>query len=152
MAHFRNPFSKKSNPTSPAGTGPPHDDRTELPQPQRHIIEPTPNTIHRLLGKIISGPSTDDRLSSSPPTRSSTPHLKLTTEHATPKAASLMVPVPIRVPAGPGVFLPNSSTESLSKLSSGPTHALDNLTEGWDAVRDGASDSNLNRHRSSGAF
>ena len=142
MARFRNPFSKKSDPTSPAGIGPSHDDRTESPQPRRYVVEPTPNTIQRLLGKMISGPSTDSRLSSSPPTETPKPYLKSMTDHVTSKAGSSM-----EVTALP----PNSSTEPLPKISSDSTHALDNLSEAWGAVRDGPSDSDSNQHRSSGA-
>jgi hypothetical protein len=141
MARFRNPFSKKSDPTSPAGMGPSHDHRTESPQPRRYVAEPTPNTIQRLLGKMISKPSTDDRLSSSPPTETPKPYLKSATEHATSNTGS-----------GMEVFLPNSSTEPLPKTSSGSTYPLDSLTEAWDAVRDGPSDSDLDQLRSSGAF
>jgi len=152
MSSTRIPLNE-SNPTSPAratptdkGTGSPHDDCTELPQPERYVIEPI--TMCRRLGELTSEPSTDDRLSSSPPTRTPTPSLKSTTEHPTSIAGSSVVPVPV----GPGDILPDSSIEPLPNVSSGSTHALDNVTETGNEARDGPSDSTLNRHESSGAF
>ena len=152
MSGTRIPLNE-SNPTSPAlatptdmGTDPPHDDRTELPQPQRYVIKPI--TMHRRQGELTSESSTNDRLSSSPPTRTSTHSLKSTTEHPTSIAGSSVVPVPV----GPGDFLPNLSTEPLPNVPSGSTHALDDVTETGNDVRDGPSDSDLNQHGSSGAF
>lgn len=143
------------NPTGPAratddGTGPPHDNHTELRQLQRYVIEPI--TMHRHLGELTSEPSTNDCLSSSLPIRTSTPSLKSTTEHPTSIAGSSVVPTQKPGSVGPGDFLPDSSTEPLPDVSSGSTHALDNVTETGNDVRDGPSDSNLNRHGSSGAF
>jgi hypothetical protein len=138
-------------PTSPAratptdeGTGPPHDNRTELPQPQRYVIKPI--TMHRHLGELTTEPSTNDRLSSSLPP---TPSLKSTTEYPTSMAGSSVVPTQKPGSVGPGAFLPDSSTEPLPTVSS---HALDNVTETGNDVRDGPSDSDLNQHGSSGAF
>ena len=152
MSGTRFPLNE-SDPTSPApdtptdvGTDPPHDDHTELPQPQRYVIKPI--TIHRRLGELTSESSTNDRLSSSLPPRISTHSLKSTTEHPTSIAGSSVVPVPV----GPGDLLPNLSTEPLPNVPSGSTHALDNVNETGNDVRDGSSDSNLNQHGSSGAF
>lgn len=141
---------KKFNPPSPAhaasadaGTDLSPDNRNELSQPRRYASEPTPiMSPHR---KKTS--STGDRLSSSPLTRTSTAPLKLTPENPTPEAGARGMPMPMPLPVGPNVFLPNQSPEplQLEETSLGSRLVPESLTEAWNVVKDGPSNSNLNR-------
>ena len=140
---------KKFNPPSPAraasanaGTDLSPDNRNELPQPQRYATEPTPVMSRRWRKKTSSS---GDRLSSSPPTRTSTPPLKSTPENPTPEAGAHRMPMPMTLPVGPNVFLTNLSQEPLQGTSLGSGIAQESLTEAWNVVKDGPSNSNLNR-------
>jgi len=140
---------KKFNPPSPAhaasadaGTDLSPDIRNELPQPRRYATEPTPVMSRRWRKKTSS---TGDRLSSSPPTRTSTHPLKSTPENPTPEAGARGMPIPMPPPVGPNVFLPNLSPEPLQETSLGPRLVPESLTEAWNVVKDGPSNFDLNR-------
>jgi len=140
---------KKFNPPSPAhaasadaGTDLSPDNHNELPQPRRYATEPTPVMSRRWRKKTSS---TGDRLSSSPPTRTSTPPLKSTPENPTPEAGARGMPMAMPLPVGPNVFLPNLSPEPFQETSLGSRLVPESLTEAWNVVKDGPSNSDLNR-------
>ena len=148
---------KKFNPPSPsratspeAGTGLPSDNLNGLPQPRRDPTEPSPIMPRRWRKKTSS---TDDRLSSSPPTRTSTPPLRSTVGSPTTEAGPHEMPMPMPLPAGPSFFLSNLSMEPVPETVSGSSPTSDKLTEAWNMVKDGPSDSNLNQRLNAlGAF
>lgn len=121
-----------------AGTGPSSENYNELSRPQRKGTE----TMSRRWGKKTS--SADDRLSPSPPSRTSTPPIKSMAENPTPGAGEREKPLPMPPSAGPGVFLTNLSMEPLPEMFSGSGPAPDRLIETWNMVKDGPSGSNLN--------
>ena len=53
-------------------------------------------------------------------------------------------PMPLPVQVGPSV-LPNLSAESLPEMISGSQPAPDIITETWDMIKDGPSNSNMNQ-------
>lgn len=156
MSRFQPHTSKKPNPATPgraastAGTGPSPDNRTELPPPRRYATEPTP-LMYRRLGRMTSESSTYVRLSSSPPTRTSTPPLKSTAENDTSETRSRGMIMPL--PVSSGVFLPNLSTEPVPEISSSSTPVPNSLTESWNlVVKGGPLNPDLDLHESFGAF
>ena len=139
---------KKFNPPSPhaasaaAETDLSPDIHNESPHTRRYATEPTPVMTRRWRRKTSSP---GDRLSSSPPTRTSTPPLKSMPENPTPGGGVREVSMSMPLPVGPDVFLPNLSPGPLPEMSLGSRLAPDSLTEAWNVVKDGPSNSNLNR-------
>jgi hypothetical protein len=149
---------KRFNPPGPAhadfvdsGTGLPPENRNELPQPQGYTTEPTP-AVPRRRGERTS--STGDHVSSSSPTQTFTLPLESTPDDPTPEAGARGMPMLVPLPDSSNAFLPNPSPGPLSETSLGPRPAApEGLTEAWDLVKDGPSNSNLDRGLDSlGAF
>lgn len=145
LSHLLKKFNQPSPPhAAPAAaeTDFSPDIHNESPNPRRCATEPAPVMSRRWRRKTSS---TGDRLSSSPPTRTSTPPLKSMPENPTPEAGARGMSMPMPLPVGPDVFLPNLSPEPLSETSLGSRLASESLTEAWNVVKDGPSNSNLNR-------
>jgi hypothetical protein len=129
-----------------AGTGPSSEYRNELSQPPWNVAKPTVTLV--VSGWEKKTTPTDDCLLSSPPFLSSSLPQTSTAENTTPEAGSeareMPPPMPLPVQVGPSV-LPNLSTEPLPEMISSSQPAPDRLTETWDMIKDGPSNSNMNQ-------